>query len=471
MRAAAVLIPCLLMALACGGGADEESGIFVRDVVVDDDTNRDGVPNPGERLALELTLESAESWDIEGATLELTTDDPEVTLEDPGPREFNGTWSPEEQSLSTWVLEIAPTRGTDEPVQFAVSVEAEGGHSWSDSFSLAVEPTGAEPRFVGYYVSNDTNLDEVINRGESLTFYVEIENAGTSNLTDLEASLTIDDPYITRETDNPRDVASTLQPGEVASESWGLKISADAPAEFAAPCELLLFDELGNSWTERFDLVVLPTAGDLIISEFYPRADNNDDGTANPGESFELWVGVENVGASRFVSPDASLFTESPYVTIDTTNPRGYDTLDPAESDLTNWKIHLSSTAPEGEPVVFELELVDAHNNTWSRSFSLPVEATQAEVKFSSYSVSSDSDGDNVPEAGETVSLDVYLENIGSSDAVASLNTAVDETYLTVTDTTARSVAGRLDPGEEDSALDHQALTGDPPRSTRAPSI
>jgi hypothetical protein len=47
----------------------------------------------------------------------------------------------------------------------------------------------------------------------------------------------------------------------------------------------------------------------------------------------------------------------------------------------------------------------------------------------------------------------------------------VDETYLTVTDTTARSVAGRLDPGEEDSALDHQALTGDPPRSTRAPSI
>ncbi len=199
---------------------------------------------------------------------------------------------------------------------------------------------------------------------------------------------------------------------------------------------------------------VKATGARVDFSRYELISDDNDDETLNPGEYATMKVYVQNTGSSGALTVYASLSTTDAYATIHTGNPVYVDSvMDPGEEQDANWSFEITSSTPDDHVIEFELLLLDEHDNLWTDSFSVPVRPTGADVIYSRHEIISDSDDDRVPEAGESVTMKVYLENTGSSSAL-TVNTSLSTTdaYTTIHTGNPVYVDSVMDPGEEQDA-------------------
>jgi hypothetical protein len=188
-----------------------------------------------------------------------------------------------------------------------------------------------------------------------------------------------------------------------------------------------------------------PYEGYMTVSSLIPyiqfsqcRIDDslsgNDDGFINPGESINLPVWVENMGAQTGLDVHGTLRSADSFITVidSVKSYRDIPGFDSAYSGDDGYRFTVRSDCPDNHPVDLSLTCRDSYDSTWSSSFSVKV--FTAILSFQG-AILSGGNGNSVMEPGETLMVNVNLRNSGSvglSDCFASLTTT--SPYVSVLD-------------------------------------
>jgi hypothetical protein len=169
------------------------------------------------------------------------------------------------------------------------------------------------------------------------------------------------------------------------------------------------------------------TNAQIVYDKYSVYSDNNEDGIINKGETVGLQVWLKNSGTSAARGVKATFSTTSSYVSGFTpTTQVNYGDISAGNSVVVSYdgysnyytiRFTVSSSTPVGAQIPINISITDESGNTWTESFNVPVEATNAQIVYDKYSVYSDNNGDGIINKGETIGLQVWLKNTGTSAA------------------------------------------------------
>lgn len=167
----------------------------------------------------------------------------------------------------------------------------------------------------------------------------------------------------------------------------------------------------------------------MSFSRFVINSDNNNDGVVNAGETVGLQVFVKNNGSSQLNKVKATITCSSSYVSnIFPTTSQSYksdyldDFVSPGDESMyggypnTNTlTFNVSNSAPAGTILTFNITITDQTSATWTDTFNIQVKKTDGAIKYSRFVIASDNNNDDKVNKGETVGLQVFLKNTGTS--------------------------------------------------------
>lgn len=113
----------------------------------------------------------------------------------------------------------------------------------------------------------------------------------------------------------------------------------------------------------------------IIDDDNNNNSSGNNDGIINPGETIELFVELLNDGTDNAVAAQATISTNSPYVTFSFNTSSGYGDIS-AGGTATNsndFDFEVSSSTPNGHVIQFELSISASNGGPWSDSFTIVV--------------------------------------------------------------------------------------------------
>ena len=164
----------------------------------------------------------------------------------------------------------------------------------------------------------------------------------------------------------------------------------------------------------------------------------NDDGEINAGETFDLYLTVENKGTDA-EGVFGTLSSSNPHVTI-TTETANFPDIpqNTTATSLTGYRIEISPEADDNEMIPFQL---DWHTTQSSGVFYFSDLVVAPTLIFSSVTVMDPvrGDGDGILDPGESAQLVVGLLNSGTGAAhnVSAVLTSDLPAYINITDDTA----------------------------------
>ena len=137
----------------------------------------------------------------------------------------------------------------------------------------------------------------------------------------------------------------------------------------------------------------------------------NGDGIVNPGENIELGVSLKNFGTSTANSVTATIFTQDDFITI-TDATEDYGNIAPGASVYSSddFDFSVDNDVLGGTEIKLDILIEDALANQWTDVIYIPVEG--ANLYAIDYTVIGDPNG--ILDPGETVELEVTLENLGT---------------------------------------------------------
>jgi uncharacterized protein (DUF302 family) len=282
-----------------------------------------------------------------------------------------------------------------------------------------------------YSVSSDNNGDEIINKGETVGLQVWLKNIGTSAAKQVKATFSTTSAYASSFTPTAQINYGDMAAGSSVDYGYSIyytnrsytiqfTISSSTPVGTQIPINISITDESGNTWTESFNVPVEATSAQIVYDKYSVYSDSNGDKIINKGETVTLEVYLKNIGSSTAKGVKATFSTISTYASSFTPTAQvNYGDMAAGNSRYGNTDIRftISSSTPAGTQIPINISITDENGNTWTESFNVPVEATNAQIVYDKYSVYSDSNGDEIVNNGETVGLQVWLKNIGTSAA------------------------------------------------------
>ncbi len=193
-------------------------------------------------------------------------------------------------------------------------------------------------------------------------------------------------------------------------------------AGFSAPGEADIVISCQNRIPYMSTVQVITPSGPYVIFDYYDIDDaiGNSNGLAEPGETIVLGMQLENVGPDDAVDVTGVISSTDPYVTI-TDNTEAFGTV-LANGGTANvasaYSIDVSSDAPDGHYLEFDLEVTGTTRETWNGSFRVQVHAPV--ISYLTVSIADPSGNANGKlDPGETADVAVTLGNSGSGRAVA----------------------------------------------------
>jgi hypothetical protein len=141
----------------------------------------------------------------------------------------------------------------------------------------------------------------------------------------------------------------------------------------------------------------------------------NGDGIVNPGENIELGVSLKNFGTSTANSVTATISTQDDFITI-TDATEDYGNIAPGASVYSSddFDFSVDNDVLGGTEIKLDILIEDALANQWTDVIYILVEG--ANLYVTEYAVIGDPNG--ILDPGETVELEVTLENIGTVGAL-----------------------------------------------------
>ena len=454
---------------ACAGGACAKvatdgtlqvsgpANLVLGRVSIVSDDNRDDKANKGETIVFNLELTNSGGESAESVQATLSTTDPFATISDSTTsygtiQGGSSEWGNGYETSSALGFSLLDTTPDGHVVSFALQVSSTT-KVYDFSFDVAVVATGAGLQALSTSIVSDNNRDRRVNKGETITFNVQLRNSGTSRVNALQATLTTMDSYatISDSTSSYGDIepgASEWGNGYETSSAFGFSVLQTAPANHAIDFALDVRDANSNTWTLPVRLTVDATGAALTVQTHAVVGDNNGDGRVNKGESITLNVQLRNAGTSKANAVMATLTTREPDITI-SDSESSFGDIDAGGSEWGNgyrtsaaFTFTVASSAASRN-LSFSLEARDAQANTWPLTFSVPLVATGAQLDVLD-SVVIDSDSRLSP--GETAALNVQVRNSGTSNARAVTgHLSTTDPLVTITD--AESSFGGVDAG------------------------
>jgi len=298
--------------------------------------------------------------------------------------------------------------------------------------------------FSKYIVSSDNNNDQVVNPGETIGLQVFLKNNSSTKVNKVMAKITCTSQYISSV--SPSSNQSYKQDGYYdyisagyVSEYGGypnsntitFMVSNSTPVGTNITFNLVITDQLNNTWNDTFNVVIQKTSADIHFNNYAVSSDNNNNGIVNKGETIGLQVFLKNSGLSKANKVISTISCQNSYVSSLTPSSSQsykqdgyYDYISAGYvSDYGGYpnsntiSFFVADNTPSGTILKFKMTITDESNNTWIDSFSVAVQPTDANIIFNSFVVSSDGNSDGVVNSGESIGLQVSLKNNGTGKA------------------------------------------------------
>ncbi|MFU8844783.1 MAG: T9SS type A sorting domain-containing protein, partial [Bacteroidales bacterium] len=184
---------------------------------------------------------------------------------------------------------------------------------------------------------------------------------------------------------------------------------------------------------------VIPPSGPYVVQDSYVINDlsgGNGNGLMDYGESVLLSLTVENVGVQTANNVVVTLNTVDPYITL-TGSVANYGNIAAGATAVVpdGFSFQAANDIPDGHNTMFEVSATDG-TDIWLSYLSIPGHAPVLEyVDFVVLDPTGNNNGKIDP--GETVQIEVTIDNTGSSEAFNILGQlSVSDPFLTINTTT-----------------------------------
>ncbi len=201
-----------------------------------------------------------------------------------------------------------------------------------------------------------------------------------------------------------------------------------------------------NMLTYQEAIPVIPPSGPYVVYEGHSLDDDavgssngNGDGIATPGETIELDLMLKNYGVQVASGVVATVSSPGGHISFLDDNAT-YGSFAPDESKMNPDPIvfDVLSSCPHGEIIQFNVEIASS-SDTWYSTFFFVVEAGQMTLHSSAVTDFPNGNGDGNADMGETVFVELTLENVGAvnTTGVSATITSNDPSFVVVLDDTA----------------------------------
>jgi hypothetical protein len=170
----------------------------------------------------------------------------------------------------------------------------------------------------------------------------------------------------------------------------------------------------------------------------------NNDQQNDAGETIELSIELKNNGLENAFNVSATLGCSSPYVSISSNHSNfGMIAAGSTKSSLSNYIFTIDKDAPEIltndlNPVKLSLFITDDESNIYTDNFNIDV--FSPEIEQANKTIISTSDGDEIIEPNETVTINIDLFNKGKAQATGITGTlSANNSYITSCSATPRN--------------------------------
>ena len=445
-----------------------------------DDSNGDGFLSPAESATLEIyptntgTSKALKVWaelSYAEAFVELTscytTSGSELGL-------CSSTCSCQEtgisqdvdpdQSSSQPILQVNFTLSPEaalQPISFQVTFHDELGSTWTDTVTIEVVEVKALIQVDAADLWGDSNGDGILTPGESAKIQIKARNVGISQTYGVYASLVsfdenvevttcyaqFGDSWTKCDTEcNCQNISESakaqLDSGETSEEVLlriNFTLNIDAPIE-PLTWNIAFHDQFGNTWEDEFVTDVEKYAADVVVGFVEFQNDTNGDGFLSPAESASMVIYPRNDGTVTALGVWSKLVAVEPGVTITSCyteadgswincgvgcNCEGvFETaLQDLEGESTSDRpilridFELAPTVALGS-LSFGVAFTDSLGLTWTDLILLDVVAPDTQVQIGQADIISDSGGDGILNAGETATVNIFAENVGTTTAL-----------------------------------------------------
>ncbi|NPD85545.1 T9SS type A sorting domain-containing protein, partial [Lentimicrobium sp. L6] len=185
-----------------------------------------------------------------------------------------------------------------------------------------------------------------------------------------------------------------------------------------------------GTWTDTFIVTIYPDnetpLPNLVYqSHYYVQAGEDDDDLPEGGESIRMPIEILNSGVAKANGVSATISTTDPSITI-TDDFEYYPPISPSNDKWSdyNFNFDIAPGITQARFVEFAIEM-NSDEGTWIDFFSLEIfpdnSLLMPELVYFDHEIddtdSDESDGDGIPESGESVQLPVRIYNEGNGMA------------------------------------------------------
>ena len=194
-----------------------------------------------------------------------------------------------------------------------------------------------------------------------------------------------------------------------------------------------------NLQTIFMEATVIPPDGPYIILVGCVINDDSGNGNneADYGEDITLDFTLKNVGIETAEEVTAYIQSDDIYVTLNTTEYFYGDILQEESIGGSDFSISISDDVPDMHVIVFDIEIIDANDSTWTTTYMMPVNAPLLDIAFDHID---DTEGDNNGrlDPGETADIIFNGLNIGHADSPgATMTISTSSEFLTLNNSSA----------------------------------
>lgn len=207
-----------------------------------------------------------------------------------------------------------------------------------------------------YLIYNNTMVHDVTfnnnglaDYGEAVTLDLALNNIGVLPAQNVEVVLTSEDPFITL-TDGLETYTEVPAGDTTAVENgFGFTLSTSIPDMHVIPFHYTATAG-ADSWAGSFSITA--HAGNLkLISYIISDTEGNNNGKADPGETFDVNVSINNNGSASTSNVWGQLSINDPWLTLQSISAQAYGDLESGVTELRTYTFTADPNAPNGHIV------------------------------------------------------------------------------------------------------------------------
>lgn len=217
---------------------------------------------------------------------------------------------------------------------------------------------------------NDTtgNSNGILDYGETVALSVSMYNVGIVDTENVTVKILTSDPYIT--ISDSTEMYLSIPAGDTISvtDGFAFAVAADIPDNHIIHFN---YQAVGSeTWSGAFSIVAHAAQ---LESPAYTISDplGNNNGKADPGETFDLVLKIENSGSSSAQNVTGDLVFNNPYLTLLSPVTQNFGVIEAGGAVTKEYSMEADSLCPAGHQVDFGFSISADLGLTASATFTM----------------------------------------------------------------------------------------------------